>query len=128
MVGGHMTIFSDVKDALGINRDDQAFNTRIKLHLDTELATLGQLGVFEEDIKIDPEQMSWDDLDNLSRKPGSQYFTMVKNFILLRTILVFDPPMGSVLSHQQGITKELSWRIREIYFSQGVNDGSKTTT
>lgn len=116
MVGGHMTIFSDVKDALGVNRDDQAFDTAIKIHLDTELATLGQLGVFEEDVKIDPKEMSWDDLDNLSRAPGSQYFSMVKNFILLRTILVFDPPMGSVLAHQESITKELTWRIREIYF------------
>lgn len=118
MVGGHMTIFSDVKDALGINQEDEAFDTRIKMHLETELAVLGQLGVFEDQSKFDLDILSWDDLDKCSRDPGNQHFSMIKNYILLRTQLVFDPPNGSVLTYQEGITKELTWRIREAYFTK----------
>lgn len=118
MVGGHMTIFSDVKDALGINQEDEAFDTRIKMHLETELAVLGQLGVFEEGSNFDPYTMTWKDLDNRSRDPGNQHFSMVKNYMLLRSQLVFDPPNGSVLNYQETITKELTWRIREAYFEK----------
>lgn len=113
-----MTIFSDVKDALGINPEDEAFDTRIKMHLETELAVLGQLGVFEDQSKFDLDILSWDDLDKRSRDPGNQHFSMVKNYLLLRSQLVFDPPNGSVLSYQEGITKELTWRIREAYFEK----------
>lgn len=115
MVGGHMTIFLDVKDALGINPEDEAFDTRIKMHLETELAVLGQLGVFEEGSNFDIDIMTWKDLDNRTRDPGNQHFSMIKNYILLRSQLVFDPPNGSVLTYQEGITKELTWRIREAY-------------
>ena len=118
MVGGHMTIFSDVKDALGINLEDEAFDTRIKMHLETELAVLGQLGVFADQSKFDLDILSWDDLDKRSRDPGNQHFSMIKNYLLLRSQLVFDPPNGSVLSYQEGITKELTWRIREAYFEK----------
>lgn len=118
MVGGHMTIFSDVKDALGINPEDEAFDTRIRMHLETELAVLGQLGVFEEGNNFDPYAMTWKALDNRSRDPGNQHFSMVKNYILLRSQLVFDPPNGSVLAYQETITKELTWRIREAYFEK----------
>lgn len=113
-----MTIFSDVKDALGINPEDEAFDTRIKMHLETELAVLGQLGLFEEGGSFDPYTTTWDDLDNRSRDPGNQHFGMVKNYILLRSQLAFDPPNGSVLAYQESITKELSWRIREAYFTK----------
>lgn len=113
-----MTIFSDVKDALGINPEDEAFDTRIKMHLETELAVLGQLGVFEDQSKFDLDILSWDELDNRSRDPGNQHFSMIKNYLLLRAQLAFDPPNGSVLTYQEGITKELTWRIREAYFEK----------
>lgn len=116
MVGGHMTIFSDVKDALGINPEDEAFDTRIKMHLETELAVLGQLGVFDGGDNFDLGTLTWSDLDARSRDPNNQHFSMVKNYILLRTQLVFDPPNGSVLTYQENIVKELTWRIREAYF------------
>lgn len=113
-----MTILLDVKDALGINPEDEAFDTRIKMHLETELAVLGQLGVFEGVSGFDLDTMTWQDLDNRSRDPGNQHFSMVKNYILLRSQLVFDPPNGSVLTYQESITKELTWRIREAYIAK----------
>ena len=113
-----MTILLDVKDALGINPEDKAFDTRIKMHLETELAVLGQLGVFEGESNFDLDTMTWQDIDNHSRAPGNQHFSMIKNYILLRSQLVFDPPNGSVLAYQESITKELTWRIREAYFTK----------
>ena len=113
-----MTIFSDVKDALGINPEDEAFDTRIKMHLETQLAVLAQPGVFEEGNNFDPYDTTWTDLNNHSRDPANQHFSMVKNYILLRSQLVFDPPNGSVLSYQESITKELAWRIREAYLAK----------
>lgn len=113
-----MTILLDVKDALGINPEDKAFDTRIKMHLETELAVLGQLGVFEGESNFDLDTMTWQDIDNHSRDPGNQHFSMIKNYILLRSQLVFDPPNGSVLAYQESITKELTWRIREAYFTK----------
>lgn len=113
-----MTILLDVKDALGINPEDKAFDTRIKMHLETELAVLGQLGVFEGESNFDLDTMTWQEIDNHSRDPGNQHFSMIKNYILLRSQLVFDPPNGSVLAYQESITKELTWRIREAYFTK----------
>lgn len=113
-----MTILLDVKDALGINSEDKAFDTRIKMHLEAELAVLGQLGVFEGESNFDLDSMTWQDIDNHSRDPGNQHFSMIKNYILLRSQLVFDPPNGSVLAYQESITKELTWRIREAYFTK----------
>lgn len=106
-------IFDDVKEALGIVKEDTGFDSELSMYISDGMDTLKQLGAVHEQMEYD-ETMKW---SNIIKTPDQTYtpYGMVRLFILLNTKLTFDPPSPSNVSYVKGKIDQLIWRIREEY-------------
>ena len=101
-------IFATVKKMLGPSVDDSEFDMDIRIHINSVLGILNQLGVGPPDgfVVIDGTE-TWEDFLGSDKR-----FEMVKTFMYLKTKIVFDPPTSSIL--MQALEKqaaEYEWRI-----------------
>lgn len=112
-----LVIFDDIKEALGIAKEDTGFDAELSMYVSDGLDTLKQLGAVDEQMEYD-ESMTWSDI---IKTPDQTYtpYGMVRLFILLNTKLTFDPPSPSNVSYVKGKIDQLSWRIREEYSYTG---------
>lgn len=94
----------------GYVEGDSAFDTDLIVCINTALSVLTQLGVGPaEGFRITGEEETWSDLLTNSQ-PGR--LEMVKDFVFLRTKMIFDPPqVGSVINAYNDTINELTWRI-----------------
>lgn len=102
------SILTDVKKAIGgIPEEIEAFDQDLILFINSELSTLNQLGFGpDEGYEIDCKTQSWEDLFTDPR------LNFVKEFIVLKVKMVFDPPQSSfVMDALKTKSKELEWRI-----------------
>ena len=112
-----LVIFDDIKEALGIAKEDTGFDAELSMYISDGIDTLKQLGAVDEQMEYD-ESMTWSDI---IKTPDETYtpYGMVRLFILLNTKLTFDPPSPSNVSYVKGKIDQLSWRIREEYSYTG---------
>ena len=108
-----LVIFEDVKEALGIVKEDTGFDTELSMYISDGIDTLKQLGAVSEFLEYD-ETMKWSDIIEIPKFTHPPY-GMVRLFILLNTKLTFDPPSPSNVSYVKGKIDQLTWRIREEY-------------
>ena len=106
-------IFDDVKEALGIVKEDTGFDSELSMYISDGIDTLKQLGAVNEYMEYD-ETMTWSDIISVPESTHTPY-GMVRLFILLNTKLTFDPPSPSNVSYVKGKIDQLIWRIREEY-------------
>ena len=106
-------IFDDVKEALGIVKEDTGFDSELSMYISDGIDTLKQLGAVNEYMEYD-ETMTWSDIISV---PGSTHtpYGMVRLFVMLSTKITFDPPSPSNVSYVQAKIDQLAWRIREEY-------------
>ena len=102
--------------------DDQSvFDDQLIIHINSALSTLTQLGVGPKDgFKITGSSELWSDFiaDNT-------VFELVKEFVVLRVQMAFDPPSNSFLVDAiKGQLDELSWRI--LVYAEEINRGKET--
>jgi len=119
-------IFTDLKSALGVVEDDDAFDIDLRINIDTALAILQQLGVNDGFVQI-ADGTTW--TEYYAQTAPNPNFGLVKSFMLLKIKLAFDPPTGSTMTYLQAYLKELEWRIKEAYtgnytypIEEGEND------
>jgi hypothetical protein len=103
------SILDEVKQALGVSPDVDAFNADVLMHINSVFSTLNQLGIGPpEGFAIQDSSTTWADFlgDELR-------LNMVKTYIYLRVRLLFDPPGGSyhLVNSLNEQLKELEWRI-----------------
>jgi hypothetical protein len=102
------SILTSIKKLLGIEEDYVQFDSDIIMGINSAIMALGQLGVeLAAGFMISDKTAKWTDLIG-DRKD----IEGVKQYILLKTKLVFDPPSNSFLI--DAINKqisELEWRI-----------------
>ena len=108
-----LIIFDDVKEALGIVKEDTGFDSELSMYISDGIDTLKQLGAVNEYMEYD-ETMTWSDIISVPESTHTPY-GMVRLFILLNTKLTFDPPSPSNVSYVKGKIDQLIWRIREEY-------------
>ena len=104
------SILDTIKQLLGIPIDDDNFDTDIKVNINAAIFTLSQIGVgpINGYIVTSNTQM-WNDYI------GSSLINLegVKNYIYLKTKLVFDPPTNSTtIQAINDNLKELEWRMQ----------------
>ena len=94
------TILSSVKKSLGILPEYTAFDEPILDNINMALARLHQLGYKAS------EETLWSDIITEPR------FNMIKEYVTLKTRVLFDPPSTSFLlqSYEEEL-KDLEWRI-----------------
>lgn len=103
------SILDDTKKVLGLDKDYDAFDTDVIMHINTAFSTLTQLGIGPVmGFMIEDDQKTWaeiigDEDHNLSA---------VKSYVYLRVRLLFDPPSTSYhLTAIKDQIKELEWRL-----------------
>lgn len=100
------TILNSVKETLGILPDYVAFDATILSDINIALSRLHQMGVGPEEGYYITEESTWDDVITEPR------FNMLREYITLKTKLLFDPPSTSfVLQSYQDELQDLEWRI-----------------
>ena len=100
------TILSSVKKSLGILPEYTAFDEPILDNINMALARLHQLGVGPEEGYTASEETLWSDIITEPR------LNMIKEYVTLKTRVLFDPPSTSFLlqSYEEEL-KDLEWRI-----------------
>ena len=100
------TILSSVKKSLGILPEYTAFDEPILDNINMALARLHQLGVGPEEGYKASEETLWSDSITEPR------FNMIKEYVTLKTRILFDPPSTSfLLQSYEDELKDLEWRI-----------------
>lgn len=101
------SILDDVKHALGLLPAGIAFDSDVKMHINSALATLNQLGVGPNNgFMITDETAEWDDFTDDPR------LNSVKSYIYLKVKLLLDPPqVGFVISSMDRQIQELEFRL-----------------
>ena len=104
------SILDTIKQLLGIPADDDSFDTDVKVNINAAIFTLSQIGIGPSNgyIVTSNTQM-WNDYI------GSSLINLegVKNYIYLKTKLVFDPPTNSTtIQAINDSLKELEWRMQ----------------
>ena len=112
-----LVIFDDVKEALGIVKEDTGFDTELSMYISDGIDTLKQLGAVDEYMEYD-ETMIWSDIISVPESTHTPY-GMVRLFVMLNTKITFDPPSPSNVSYVQAKIDQLAWRIREEYSYTG---------
>lgn len=105
------TIMSETKKALGIDSGVTVFDTDIRMHINSAIGTLSQLGLGPEGgFEVEDGTETWADFlsTDLMLSP-------VKSYVYLRTKLLFDPPANSwtTVAMKEQI-EQLEWRLNVV--------------
>lgn len=102
------SILEYIKNASGVNDDDNVFDTEILLHTNTAFMTLRQLGVGPDTpFVVEDSSQSWNDFTD-----DETILPMIKSYVALKVRYLFDPPTSSALSTAMKDTMaEYEWRL-----------------
>lgn len=105
------SILTSVKKNLGIAEDYTAFDPDILLLINGVFSTLNQLGIGPEDgFSISDKVATWDAFIGTNKKLNS-----VKNYMVYKVRLAFDPPQTSYLiAALEKQAEELEWRLNTV--------------
>ena len=103
------SILVDVKKLLGIEEDNEDFDTDIIIHINTAFTILNQLGVGPRKIfRITDAGNTWDEFLDMDKET----LESVKTYVYLKVKMVFDPPLnGSLMKSFEDTIRELEWRL-----------------
>lgn len=101
-------ILNDIRKAVGLDENDSHFDRDLKMHINSTLSVLTQLGIGPDDgFRVDSGDETWADFMN-----DNKLFNMVKSYMFLRVQSLFDPTSNSSLfSAFETLLKEYEWRI-----------------
>jgi hypothetical protein len=105
------SILDDTKKNLGIAPDYTAFDLDVKMHINSALATLNQLGVGPAaGFEVVDSTAQWVDFLGTDVR-----YNAAKTYVFLKTRLVFDPPATSYLiAAVEKQIDELEWRLNVL--------------
>lgn len=102
------SILGTIRKLIGGEENGDAFDKDLIVNINSSFNILQQLGVGPvEGFAIEDEDAKWSDF------VGENRFNLVREYLYLRARLIFDPPVGSVLTAIQEQIKEDEWRLRE---------------
>ena len=105
------SVLNTTKKLLGLDADDDSFDSDICIGINSAILTLSQLGLEgKEGFIVTNEEQKWSDyLDDNNLLP------IVQQYIHLKTKMSFDPPQNSIVCENlKQIITELEWRIRMV--------------
>lgn len=111
------SILASVKKFIGFSADYTPFDDDILFQINSCIATLTQVGPdLSGDFVVAGYNETWDDFYELIDTENNGFnrttFEMVKNYIFIKSRIVFDPPTSSfVLDALKQKAEELEWRI-----------------
>ena len=109
------SILNTIKEMMGIEIEETAFDNDIIVHINTVFFILNQLGVGPtEPFIIRDEYATWDNFISDSTNLES-----IKTYMYLKVKLLFDPPQSS--SHVEALKQsasEFEWRLNLVAESE----------
>lgn len=116
------SILISVKNMLGIEADETAFDTELILHINSVFMVLYQLGVGPTwPFTISGPKEAWSDFLN-----DQSYITLTKSYMYLKVRLLFDPPQSGVLHEaMERQVEECEWRLNVMAETPIVDANSK---
>ncbi len=113
------SILNTVKEAIGIVPTYDVFDNQLIVDINSVFSTLHQLGYGPvEGFSIDGPEQEWSQLIKSNR------FNFIKNYVIAKVHLMFDPPTSSIAADQ--LSKEVDqyeWRITSEVECYGEEDG-----
>ena len=105
------SVLNTIKKLLGIDADDDSFDSDICIGINSAILTLSQLGLEgKEGFIVTSDEQEWSDYLN-----DNKILPMVQQYIHLKTKMSFDPPQNSIVGENlKQIITELEWRIRMV--------------
>lgn len=102
------SILNDIKKLLGIDEAYEAFDTDIRIHINSAFTTLAQLGVGPPGgFVITGKDETWSVFI-----PDAIKMESIKSYIYIKVRLLFDPPTNSFLVDSLNAqAKEYEWRL-----------------
>lgn len=111
------SILDSIKKLVGFAPEDPAFDLDVKMHINAAFGSLQQLGVGPvAGFVITDRTNTWDSfVDDRTQQ------SMIKNYVYLKTRLIFDPPATSfTITALDNLAKELEWRLCALASEGGV--------
>lgn len=107
-----MSILSEVREAMGLEKDDKGFDVELKLHISGALHNLSdQGGIF-----ISADYSEWFDeewVDIVDHQYKYQNVVgLVSEYVILHVRILFDPPPPKTQAFMEEKLKELEWRYQ----------------
>ena len=105
------SVLNTTKKLLGLDADDDSFDSDICIGINSAILTLSQLGLEgNEGFIVTDDTQEWSDYLN-----DNKLLPMVQQYINLKTKMSFDPPQNSIVCENlKQIITELEWRIRMV--------------
>ena len=105
------SVLNTIKKLLGLDADDDSFDSDICIGINSAILTLNQLGLEgTEGFIVTSDEQEWSDYLN-----DNKLLPMVQQYIHLKTKMSFDPPQNSIVCENlKQIITELEWRIRMV--------------
>ena len=105
------SVLNTTKKLLGLDADDDSFDSDICIGINSAILTLSQLGLEgNEGFIVTDDTQEWSDYLN-----DNKLLPMVQQYIHLKTKMSFDPPQNSIVGENlKQIITELEWRIRMV--------------
>ena len=112
------SILLEIKEQCGVTAEYDGFDPQLITDINSAFATLHQLGYGpEEGFSIEGTSEEWDEIITSNR------FNFIKNYIILKVHLMFDPPTSSIAVQQMNKEiEEYEWRIRSEVECYGEED------
>lgn len=105
------SIFNETKAVLGLAENDTTFDTDIRMHINSALSTLNQLGIGPiGGLEVINATQIWADflLTDLT-------LSSVKSYVYLRVRMLFDPPANSWTNvAMKDQIEQLEWRLNLV--------------
>lgn len=100
------SILDSVKSYLGISSDYNAFDQDIIMDINGCFMILSQLSCGKDNFFITSSKEVWSDFTDSKNIEG------IKNYIFMKTKLMFDPPSNSfVVNSYEKLISEFEWRL-----------------
>ncbi len=109
-----VSILDETKGALGLIVEDDSFDPELKMHINAALSTMYQNGVGKP-FYINDKDDGWDSFRNEAQLQNDYMMGQIKQYVFLKTKVLFDPPPPSSVEYVDGAANEMLWRLRENY-------------
>lgn len=101
-------ILGSIKSLLGIANDDTDFDDELLIHINSNIASLVQMGIGPSEGFEVTSNSSWSDFVGNDKRLNS-----IKSYIYMKVKLIFDPPVNSsTVEAYKTQVAEFEWRNR----------------
>lgn len=105
------SILTETKNSLGVAEDVTIFDVAIRMHINSAISTLTQLGIGPEGgFEILDADATWTDFINTDLR-----LSQIKSYVFLRVKMLFDPPPNSWVSvAMKDQIEQMEWRLNMV--------------